>query len=230
MRDPEVVEGPTRPICPPSDPGSCLPHPRGVVPAPLPYQDITHRTRNRLTTPLRTQSRRGTPVSPSVNAGAFLRFARPTPHGRRRHRLVRAALCSRCRTCSARQVRGRLCCRIGGAAAGSQCEATAEVKHSKRSGLSRWCFIVSPASVLLGVLSDFRAVNCCVHLCVLASCDCSRMGGPGPRLSDRIFLVCHLPGIIFTIFCDRPQKIVLLAIEAPVACLYILMKPERTGK
>ena len=72
-----------------------------------------------------TQSRRGTPVSPSVNVGAFLRFARPTPHGRRRHRLVRAALCSRCRTCSARQVRGRLCCRIGGAAAGSQCEATA---------------------------------------------------------------------------------------------------------
>ena len=73
-----------------------------------------------------TQSRRGTPVSPSVDVGgAFLRFARPTPHGRWRHRLVRAALCSRCRTCSARQVRGRLCCRIGGAAAGSQCEATA---------------------------------------------------------------------------------------------------------
>ena len=44
MRDPEVVEGPTRPICPPSDPVSCLPHPRDVVPAPLPYQDITHRT------------------------------------------------------------------------------------------------------------------------------------------------------------------------------------------
>ena len=46
MRDPEVVEGPTRPICPPSDPVSCLPHPRDVVPAPLPYQDITHRTRS----------------------------------------------------------------------------------------------------------------------------------------------------------------------------------------
>ena len=61
-----------------------------------------------------TQSRRGTPVSPSVHVGAFLRFARPTRHGRRRHRLVRAALCSRCRTCLARQVRGRLCCRIGG--------------------------------------------------------------------------------------------------------------------
>ena len=44
VRDPEVVEGPTRPICPPSDPVSCLPHPRDVVPAPLPYQDITHRT------------------------------------------------------------------------------------------------------------------------------------------------------------------------------------------
>ena len=27
VRDPEVVEGPTRPICPPSDPISCLPHP-----------------------------------------------------------------------------------------------------------------------------------------------------------------------------------------------------------
>ena len=54
VRDPEVVEGrPTRPICPPSDPVSCLPPPRDVVPAPLPYQDITHRTRNRLTTPLR---------------------------------------------------------------------------------------------------------------------------------------------------------------------------------
>ena len=35
----------------------------------------------------------------------------------------------------------------------------AEVKHSKRSGLSRWCFIVSTASVLLGVLSFFRAVS-----------------------------------------------------------------------
>ena len=35
----------------------------------------------------------------------------------------------------------------------------AEVKHSKRSSLCRWCFIVSPASVLLGVLSFFRAVS-----------------------------------------------------------------------
>ena len=62
-----------------------------------------------------TQSRSGTPVSPSVHVGAFLRFARPTPRERRRHRLVRAALCSRCRTCSARQVRGRFfCCQIGG--------------------------------------------------------------------------------------------------------------------
>ena len=34
-----------------------------------------------------------------------------------------------------------------------------EVKHSKRSGLSRWCFIVPPAPVLLGVLSFFRAVS-----------------------------------------------------------------------
>ena len=52
-----------------------------------------------------------------------------------------------------------------------------EVKHSKRSALSRSCFIVSTASVLLGVLSFFRAVSFCVHLCVLASSECSRMGG-----------------------------------------------------
>ena len=62
MRDPEVVEGPTRPICPPSDPVSCLPHPRDVVPAPLPYQDITHRTRNRLTTPLRVAGELPSPL------------------------------------------------------------------------------------------------------------------------------------------------------------------------
>ena len=62
-----------------------------------------------------------------------------------------------------------------------------EVKHSKRSSLSRWRFIVSTASVLLGVLSLFRAVNFCICPCVLASSECSRMGGPGPRSSDRIF-------------------------------------------
>ena len=62
VRDPEVVEGPTRPICPPSDPVSCLPHPRDVVPAPLPYQDITHRTRNRLTTPLRVAGELPSPL------------------------------------------------------------------------------------------------------------------------------------------------------------------------
>ena len=73
-----------------------------------------------------------------------------------------------------------------------------EVKHSKRSSLCRSCFIVSTASVLLGVLSFFRAVNFCIHLCVLASSECSRMGGPGPRSSDRILWSCHLPGIIFT--------------------------------
>ena len=65
-----------------------------------------------------------------------------------------------------------------------------EVKHSKRSSLCRSCFIVSTASVLLGVLSFFRAVNFCVHLCVLASSECSRMGGPGPRSSDRVFRAC----------------------------------------
>ena len=118
VRDPGVVEGPTRPICPPSDPVSCLPHPRDVVPAPVPYQDITHRTRDRLTTQLRVSWELPSPLL-CRHVGAFLRFARPTPHGGLRHRLVRAALCSRCRTCSARQVRGHLCCRIGGAAAGS---------------------------------------------------------------------------------------------------------------
>ena len=36
VRDPEVVEGPTRPIFPPSDPVfSCLPQPRGVVLEPI---------------------------------------------------------------------------------------------------------------------------------------------------------------------------------------------------
>ena len=62
-----------------------------------------------------------------------------------------------------------------------------EVKHSKRSSLCRSCFIVSTASVLLGVLSFFGAVSFCIYLCVLASSECSRMGGPGPRSSDRIF-------------------------------------------
>ena len=62
MRDPEVVEGATRPIFPPSDPVSCLPHPRDVVPAPVPYQDITHRTRNRLTTPLRVAGELPSPL------------------------------------------------------------------------------------------------------------------------------------------------------------------------
>ena len=52
-----------------------------------------------------------------------------------------------------------------------------EVKHSKRSSLCRSCFIVSTASVLLGVLSDFRAVNFAVYLCVLASSECSRTDG-----------------------------------------------------
>ena len=32
----------------------------------------------------------------------------PPPHGRRRHRIHSAALCSRCTKCSARQARGRL--------------------------------------------------------------------------------------------------------------------------
>ena len=36
---------------------------------------------------------------------------------------------------------------------------TVEVKHSKRSGLSHLCFLVSPVSVLLGIFSDFRAVS-----------------------------------------------------------------------
>ena len=53
-----------------------------------------------------------------------------------------------------------------------------EVDHSKCSGLSRWCFIVLPVSVLLGVLSDFRAVNFGVVLCVLASSEFSRTDGP----------------------------------------------------
>ena len=60
-----------------------------------------------------------------------------------------------------------------------------EVDHSKRSGLSRWCFIVSPVSVLLGILSDFRAVSFDVVLCVLASSECSRTDGPERRSSDQ---------------------------------------------
>ena len=105
VRDPEVVEGPTRPICPPSDPASCLSHPRGVVPAPLPYQDITHRTHIGLAPHSEPP---GDSRLPSVHVGAFLGLARPTPRERRRHRLLRrAALCSRCTKFPARQVRGR---------------------------------------------------------------------------------------------------------------------------
>ena len=52
-----------------------------------------------------------------------------------------------------------------------------EVNRYVECGLCRWCFIVSTASVLLGVLSDFRAVNFGVCLCVLASSECSRTGG-----------------------------------------------------
>ena len=61
-----------------------------------------------------------------------------------------------------------------------------EVTHSKRSSLCRSCFIVSAVSVLLGVFSFFRAVSFRICLCVLALSECSRMGGPGPRSSDRI--------------------------------------------
>ena len=77
-------------------------------------------------------------------------------------------------------------------------EGGCEVNRYAECGLYRWCFIVSPVSVLLGILSDFCAVNLSVYLCVLASSTCSRMGGPGPRSSDRVLLSCHLPGIIFT--------------------------------
>ena len=117
MRDPEVVEGPTRPILPairprflPSSPPRRSSRPLAVSGYHPSYSQPTDHP---------TQSRPGTPVSPSVHVGAFLRFAQPKPHGRRRHRIPRAPLSSRCRECSARQVRGRLCCRIGGAAAGS---------------------------------------------------------------------------------------------------------------
>ena len=51
-----------------------------------------------------------------------------------------------------------------------------EVKHSKCSSLSRWCFIVSTASVLLGVLSFFRAVSFAADQIVLASSECARVG------------------------------------------------------
>ena len=61
-----------------------------------------------------------------------------------------------------------------------------EVNRYVGSSLSRWCFIVSAVSVLLGVLSFFRAVNFCICPCVLASSECSRMDGPGPRSNDRI--------------------------------------------
>ena len=63
---------------------------------------------------------------------------------------------------------------------------TREVNRYVECGLCRLCLIVSPVSVLLGILSDFRAVSLSVYLCVLASSECSRMGGPGPRSSDRI--------------------------------------------
>ena len=123
MRDPEVVEGPTRPICPPSDPISCLPRPRDVVPGPFPYQDATHRTHIRLTSHSESlgNSRfsfcacgcfsQGSPGRRPAGGGGIGFYAR---------RCVRDAASSRL---------GRFvvvfCCRIGGAAAGSRCEATA---------------------------------------------------------------------------------------------------------
>ena len=105
MRDPEVVEGPTRPICPPSDPISCLPRPRDVVPGPFPYQDATHRTHIRLTP---TQSRLGNSRFSFCACGCFSQGSPGRrPAGGGGIGLLRAALCSRCRKCSARQVRRR---------------------------------------------------------------------------------------------------------------------------
>ena len=95
-----------------------------------------------------------------------------------------------------------------------------EVKHSKRSGLCRSCFIVSTASVLLGVLSFFRAVSFCIYLCVLASSECARVDGAkrhqrepfqwGCDGSDIIFIeVRHIPtGMVR--YDDRSAQAILL--------------------
>ena len=97
-----------------------------------------------------TQSRPGTPVSPSMHVGAFLRFVQPTPRERRRrHRLVRAAICPRCTKCSARLVRGRFVdVSAGLRAAGSQpqCGTTAIILFLPRRFLfhfpSRCCVAI----------------------------------------------------------------------------------------
>ena len=134
VRDPEeVVErGATRPICPPSDPVPRFlpsspitdPRPRRSSRAPLSYQDIAHRTRNRLATSLRVAGELPSPLLCMWVLFSGSPGRHPT-HGPREtatsdcsceRRFLRS---SRCRTCSARQVRGRLCCRIGVAGAGS---------------------------------------------------------------------------------------------------------------
>ena len=52
-------------------------------------------------------------------------------------------------------------------------------------------FAFSLIWVYLGVLSFFRAVSFCICPCVLASRECSRMGGPGPRS------IVFLPAAVF---------------------------------
>ena len=51
-----------------------------------------------------------------------------------------------------------------------------EVNRYVGSSLSRWCFIVPAVSVLLGVLSFFRAVSFAADQIVLASRECARVG------------------------------------------------------
>ena len=106
----------------------------------------------------------------------------------------------------------------------------AEVKHSKRSGLCRSCFIVSTASVLLGVLSFFRAVSFCIYLCVLASSECARVDGAkrhqrepfqwGCDGSDIIFIeVRHIPtGMVR--YDDRSAQAILLHSNEARTILY----------
>ena len=72
-----------------------------------------------------------------------------------------------------------------------------EVKHSKRSSLCRSCFIVSTASVLLGVLSFFRAVSFCIYLCVLASSECARVDGAKRHQREPFQWGCDGSDIIF---------------------------------
>ena len=82
------------------------------------------------------------------------------------------------------------------------------MKHSKRSGLSRWCFIVSTASVLLGILSFFRAVSFPADQIVLASSEYARVDGAKRHQREPFQWSCDGSEIIFTQVRHIPTEMV----------------------